>query len=139
MKYAPGLIYAGAQIVISSDRVVLHSDNDAVLLFGKAAVGLSSVGRVNIDTKQGTTINAPEIELGLYARTKGEPVTKADTTVRLLRKVLTNLATLSRTLQGISNPGTYPAIIVASQVLETTCNSVKSALEEIKSTTTFTR
>lgn len=139
MKYAPGLVYKGAQIVISSDRVVLHSEDDAILLFGKKAVGLSSVGRVNIDTKAGTTVNAPEIELGLHAKTAGEPVAKAETTVRLLRRVISDLAKLSKALQAISDAASYPAIIVSSQVLQATCKSVEGALNEIKSPVTFTR
>lgn len=139
MKYKPSLTYKGAQVIISSDRVVLHSEEDSILLFGKRAVALASTGRVNIDAKEGTTINAPEIELGLYAKTVGEPVAKANKTVDLLTKVLQSLATLSASLQGISNPATYPVIITASTVLKSTCDTVNAALSEIKSTTSFTR
>lgn len=137
--YIPSFPYQGSQILISSDRVVLHSEDDSIFLFGKKAIGLSSVGRVNIDTKEGTTINAPEIELGLQARTVGEPVAKATAIVDKLSRVLNDLSQVAQALQSITLEGSTPAIIATSTVLAETCKSVSDSLSEIKSTVTYTR
>lgn len=138
-KYIPAFPYKGSQILISSDRVVLHSEDDSIFLFGKKAIGLSSVGRVNVDTKEGTTINAPEIELGIQAKTLGEPVAKADAVVEKLQRVLNTLSEVAKALQNITLEGSAPAIIATSTVLAETCDSVASTLSEIKSTITYTR
>lgn len=52
------------QIILSSNRIMLHSKNDAIFLFGKGAVSLSSPNTVNIDANEKTIIFSPKIELG---------------------------------------------------------------------------
>lgn len=138
-NYTPIFPYKGAQIILTSDRVVVHSEQDAIFLFGKKAVGLSSVGRVNIDTKEGVTINAPEIELGLSAKEVGEPVAKADTTIAVLRTLIGSLKRVAVALQGYGTDGSIPAIVSTAKVLEGACDIASSSLENIKSKVTSTR
>jgi len=46
----------GSQLILNSDRVIVNSKNDYLMLFGKQGVALSSPGNVNIDAKDDVTI-----------------------------------------------------------------------------------
>jgi hypothetical protein len=72
--YSPQFPYKSDQVIISSDRVLLHSKNDAIFLFGKQAVSLSSPQTINLDASQKVLIDSPKIELGHKAEQDGEPV-----------------------------------------------------------------
>ena len=48
--------YAGSQVLINSDRVILNSRTDYLMLFGKEGVAISSPGNVNIDADEAVTI-----------------------------------------------------------------------------------
>jgi hypothetical protein len=62
--YTPKFPYSGNQIIITSGRVTLHSKEDAVFIFGKQNIGLSSVGEIHLDALGEVTIDAPRITLG---------------------------------------------------------------------------
>ena len=87
----PQFPYSGSQVIISSDRVLAHSKNDAVFLFGKAGVGISTNATFNVDAIEGTIINSNKIELGLRASTEGEPVLLGKTTLDQITSVLDEL------------------------------------------------
>ena len=72
--FVPQFPYKGNQIILSSDRVTLHSKTDAIFLFGKQAVSLSSPQTINLDASQKVLIDSPKIELGHKAELEGEPV-----------------------------------------------------------------
>ena len=72
--YKPAFPFKGKQIILSSDRVLLHSKSDSVFLFGSEAVGLSSTKTINLDAYEKVLIDAPKIELGREAETLGQPV-----------------------------------------------------------------
>jgi hypothetical protein len=60
----PEFPYKGNQIVLSSQRVILHSNTDAIFLFGKAAVALSSTKTINLDANEEIYASSPKIYLG---------------------------------------------------------------------------
>jgi len=62
--YKPVFPYKGNQLILSSERVTLHAKNDAIFLFGKKAVGLSSTNTINLDASNKVIVAAPVIELG---------------------------------------------------------------------------
>lgn len=72
--YKPAFPFKGKQIILSSDRVLLHSKSDSVFLFGSEAVGLSSTKTINLDAYEKVLIDSPKIELGREAETLGQPV-----------------------------------------------------------------
>jgi hypothetical protein len=132
--YIPSFPYTGSQLYLKGGRVVLHGRKDAILLFGKKAIGLSSLGRVNVDSGEGVTINSPEIELGLGAKEVGQPVAKAGVLVEVLTKLVKRLDSLSNAL-ATQNPVVVSA--TASTFVET-LSEIKELLPEIKSNVTFT-
>jgi hypothetical protein len=80
--------YAGSQVLINSDRIILNSRTNYLMLFGKEGIAISSQGNVNIDAEDAVTIYG-EDGLFLGVPGKGEakgnkddqPKTKADLTL----------------------------------------------------------
>jgi hypothetical protein len=60
----PAFPFKEKQIILTSNRVMIHSNSDAIFLFGKGAVSLSSPQTINLDSKERVLINSPKIELG---------------------------------------------------------------------------
>lgn len=115
-EYIPTFPYKGDQAIISSGRVLFHAKDDSVFVFGKKAVGISSVGVVNIDNYEGTTINSPKIELGLNAKIQGQPVLLGKETNRILIDILRDINGVAAALASISQTGLAAATInIASQ------------------------
>ena len=66
--YRPVFPYKGNQLILTSDRVTLHAKNDAIFLFGKQAVGLSSPNTINLDAGTKIILAGPVVELGNKAK-----------------------------------------------------------------------
>lgn len=90
--YSPQFPYKGNQIILSSDRVMLHSKTDAIFLFGKQAVSLSSTKTINLDAIERIKLYSPIIELGPNAKDQGQPVLLGRTFNRQLLTLLEELA-----------------------------------------------
>jgi hypothetical protein len=99
MTFEPKFPYKGNQLILSSDRVLLHAKSDAIFLFGKQAVSLSSTKTINLDAFDKVLIDCKIIELGSRAQTLGQPVV-------LGRNLNTQLTTL---LTKLANAGTLLA------------------------------
>ena len=144
--YRPVFPYKGNQLILTSDRVTLHAKNDAIFLFGKQAVGLSSTNTINLDASNKVIVAAPVIELGNKAETLGEPVVLGDTLNRKLLDLLDALSFVATRMAqaSTSNPGkTAELLQQAGSYLGDKVNALKGQLEpnvsEILSKNTFTR
>lgn len=84
----PQFPFLGNQIIMSSDRIMLHSKNDAIFIFGKGAVSLSSPQTINLDSKENVLIYSPKIELGNGAN---DPVVKGYELTTILLQLLLKL------------------------------------------------
>lgn len=83
--------FAGSQLILNSDRVVINSRVDYLMLCGQAGIVISSPGNVNIDSDDGITLYGEDgLYLGVPGKGKGldegggvkkVPLTKADATV----------------------------------------------------------
>ena len=62
--FVPIFPYKNNQIILSSDRIVLHAKKDAIFLFGKQAVSLSSSNTINLDSKKEIYLSSPNVFLG---------------------------------------------------------------------------
>jgi len=143
--YIPTFPYTGNQIILSSGRVTLHSKDDSIMMFGKKAIALSSLGTVNLDVANKVIINSPKIELGLNAEVAGEPVLLGKSTVLLITRMLKILIPLAQALNNMSESKleeAIPALVKASKVVKkefpqfiATANATGSLL----STVTFTK
>ena len=102
MIFEPKFPYKGNQLILSSDRVILHSKSDAIFLFGKQAVSLSSTKTINLDAFDKVLIDCKIIELGSKAETLGEPLILGKTFNRQLTLLLDELASVGTLLAQVS-------------------------------------
>jgi hypothetical protein len=144
--FKPEFPYKGNQIIISSDRVTLHSKTDAIFLFGKQAVSLSSTKTINLDAVEGVKIDSPNIELGHEAKKLGEPVVLGRTLNTQLQVLLSNIMQAGRYMQlASSEPDTMGATMQsirdAGQLLFNSAESLRTSLiaDSILSKNTYTR
>lgn len=138
--YKPEFPYLGNQVIISSGRVVQHSYDDFIFLFGYKGVAVSSPATFTVDANEKTIIASPQIQLGYEA---SQPVLLGKETVTQLGRLLDDLKELSNALTQISAQNletSIPKIISTSQVLETTAKEVKAQLNsKCLSQNTFTK
>jgi hypothetical protein len=141
--YQPQFPYLGNQVIISSGRVVHHSYDDFIFLFGKKGVAISSPATFTVDANEKTTIASPKIELGFSALRVGEPVLLGtSTTIQLgfLIDAITNLAAALQKISAEELETSIPEIINTSKVLQGIGNRVKAQLgSTCLSKNTFTR
>ena len=87
--------YAGSQIIINSDRVILNSKTDHIMLSSAKSVSLNAVDSVNIDAKE-HVVDADSILLGSKDAT--EHLMLGDKTVDMLGKILDEMVAISTQL-----------------------------------------
>ena len=131
--YQPQFPYTGNQVVITSGRVVNHSYDDFIFLFGKKGVAISSPSTFTVDANEKTIINSPKIELGFRASDIGEPVLLGASTVKQLGFLLDAIRNLSIELAKLGPEpqqlaDAIPHIVEKSEVLQGMAAGVKAQL-----------
>lgn len=118
--FKPQFPFKGNQIILSSDRVMLHSKSDAIFLFGKEAVSLSSTKTINLDASEAVLLDSPIIELGSKARDLGQPILLGYTFNRqmvILVKKIANAGVLLSQVSESDLGASMQAIATAGQIL----------------------
>jgi hypothetical protein len=91
--------YFGSQVIINSDRVVINSKKDDVLLFGKTNIELSTNNTINLNAAGKIHLNSDSIYLGtVNYDLPTEPLLLGNKTVYLLSDLIEGLAEFSTTL-----------------------------------------
>jgi len=141
--FTPTFPYLGNQAIITSGRIVHHSYDDFIFLFGKKGVSVSSPATFTVDANERTILASPKIELGYQAETKGEPILLGSSTAQQLGFLCDDIQSLSSALAQISaqEPETaIAAIIKAATVLSGTAQTVKAQLNSFcLSNNTYTK
>ena len=136
--------YSGAQVILSSDRVLLHSKKDAIILAGKRAVSLCSTETINLDAKEKIILDSDVVELGHEAQALGESVVLGNSLVlqltmfaaelqeigRQLGRVGENKENIARSITIIKNQGLQ---------LQAAATQLEDSLQTVLSQNTFTR
>ena len=117
----PPASYKGAQIIITSDRLIFNAKQDSILISSNTHIGLSALAGVGIDALSHFTVNSPEINLGLNAT---EPIILGDSLGDWLSGLIDTIQVLTYTNAG--GP-TGPAINAAI------LNSYRSSIPSLKS------
>ena len=143
----PQFPYLDNQLILSSDRIVLYSKSDAIFLFGKGAVSLSSPATINLDSNEKVLIDAPKIELGKKAESDGNPVILGTELTLVLRQLLGQLQNASMLMAQVSESdigASMQAIASAGQIINAESARLVNVLgltpetNPILSKTTFT-
>lgn len=141
----PEFPYIGNQIILTSDRVTLHSKKDGIFLFGKATVGLSSVGTINLDSKEKVLIDSPKIELGNEAEQFGQPVPlgislqSALSDMNAAVTLLANAMSKANGTNDISTAASLTTIKLAGEFAVSKLKDVQARLPNILSQITYTK
>jgi hypothetical protein len=92
----PDKYIEGSQAILTSDRVVINSKKENVLLFAHNNIELYTKNTISLDADDKTVINSPVIFLGMNgSKIPEEPVLLGNETVKLLNSLLTSLSTFS--------------------------------------------
>lgn len=146
--YIPSFPYKDNQIILSSDRVTLHSKTDSVFVFGTSAIGLSSKKTINLDAYEKVLISAPKIELGADAEELGQPIVLSVELTVILLQLLQKIEASSVLMAQVSTsaPGASMQYIKsAAKILHDESTRLINILgldpktNPIMSKTTFTR
>lgn len=144
--FKPEFPYKGDQVILSSERVLIHSNKDAIFLFGKQAVSLSSTKTINLDAVESVLIDTPLVQLGSKARDLGEPVVLGRTMVTQISVLLANLAMASSKLSSVSSEdlgGSMEKIRQAGDIINKEASRLKTLLDQVDtpvlSKVTYTR
>lgn len=144
MIFEPKFPYKGNQLILSSDRVILHSKSDAIFLFGKQAVSLSSTKTINLDAFDKVLIDCKIIELGSKAQTLGQPVVLGrdlNTQLTILLTNLSNAGTLMAQASESDLGASMQLLANAGQIINQEASRLVQVLNSgvILSKNTFTR
>jgi hypothetical protein len=131
--------YSKPQIILNSGRIIFNSYDDSIFLSGNKAVGISSNGTINFDSKDSTIINSPKIQLGLDA---SEPLLLGNTTTSWLSGLLDSLNKVSGQLSTLTAlpPGTpFIPLNQASAELTLKIIELNTQIESLKSKSNYTK
>jgi len=127
--------YTGNQIIISSGRLFLNSQNDHILLSSAKSINLNALDSINFDTTGDTILQAGRVKLG--SQLAKEPLLLGDITVTQLELMLDIIKELLTAASTAANGGGPVANLnTAAGKLLTKANLIN--LNQIKSTRNFT-
>jgi hypothetical protein len=122
--------YKGAQAILNSERILLNSTKDSVLISGQKVVSLSANEGIGISTKGSVSIESGELKLG--ASNAEQPVILGDTFLTSLNGVLEGLKGVMDALSGEPSLKVTPAL---SQTLSQTIIKYQEKIEDFTSKT----
>jgi len=108
--------YFNAQVIINSDRVVLNSKRDEVMIFAKSNIELNTKNIINLNADERIHLNSKAIFLGPYDSTHiPQPLLLGNNTFILLSNIISSLYDLGSSLSSIvGSPEGSPALDVNS-------------------------
>ena len=130
--------YQGNQVIINTDRVVMQSKKDSVLVFAKEHMSFSANKSIHFDTGDNGyfIINTPNIVLGLKENDKlpTEPVLLGERTEEWLKDLLAAIDALCDILDGpehIDSAGDVPSPALVSAIKTFRKDHIKKLASEI--------
>ena len=127
--------YTGNQIIISSGRLVLNSQNDHILLSSAKSINLNALDSINFDTTGDIILQAGRVKLG--SQLAKEPLLLGDITTKQLELMLDILKELLLAASiAATGGGPVANLNTAAGDLLTKANLIN--LNQIKSTRTYT-
>jgi hypothetical protein len=130
--------YINPQIIVTSERVLINSTKDHILLSSPKSINLNSLDSVNIDSKNLFVVNSKTIKLG--NKTTTNPMLKGQETVQALNIICDQLIKLSTALSvlvEILPPVPQVAVNIAASEAVAQIGIVKGSLQNLKSKTNF--
>ena len=136
------LDYFNAQIIINSDRVVLNSKRDEVMIFAKSNIELNTKNIINLNANERVHLNSNTVFLGtVNNQLPTEPLVLGDKLNTLLENLLDSLYSFGISLSTVvGSPEGAPALDITSAAgsLLNDIDRINNNLEGILSQRNFT-
>ena len=134
--------YFNAQVVINSDRVVLNSKRDEVMIFAKTNIELNTKNIINLNANERVHLNSNTIFLGtVNSQLPTEPLVLGDKLNTILENLLDSLYSFGTSLSTVvGSPEGAPAMDInsAAESLLNDIDRINNNLEGILSQQNFT-
>jgi hypothetical protein len=134
--------YFNSQVIINSDRIVLNSKRDEVMIFAKTNVEISTKNIINLNADERIHLNGGNVFLGtVNNQLPTEPILLGNRTLTVLENLLDGLYSFGTSLATVvGSPEGAPAadINMAAEDLLNSIDRINSNLEEILSQRNFT-
>jgi len=134
--------YTYAQTILNSDRIVLNSKKDEVMIFAKTNIELNTKNIINLNADERIHLNSGTIFLGPYNSTNTpQPLVLGNQLYTVLSDILDSLHSLGISLSSIvGSPEGAPAIDInmAAEDLLNSVEKISDNLESILSNQNFT-
>jgi hypothetical protein len=134
--------YFNAQIILNSDRVVLNSKKDEVMIFAKTNIELNTKNIINLNADRRVHLNAFKVWLGSTDGTQLQPVLLGRNTLNLLQdlqRALTSLGQYMASATSTKEGAPLPNINVAGKELLEDMKTMADQLNNITSKRVYTR
>jgi hypothetical protein len=125
--------YNKPQILFNSNRIVLNSKEDDILLSSKKHINLSSEGDMSLGSGKKIVLNSSQIKLG--SKTATESVLLGDSFMQQFSNLLNSLDTLCSALEKEPQLKLTPTV---AGITKESINNIKSTLESLTSDTVKT-
>lgn len=138
-----------SQIILSSNRIVLNSTRDDIIMYGATNIELGAVNTIHLNGKQNIYLNSPKVFLGSINNDSisptenndmPQPVLLGDNTQLFLSKLLNILNIFASDLTlAISAPAGSKelSVTVPASAMKQSLNSLRRELKDILSESTF--
>ena len=134
--------YFNSQAIINSDRIVLNSEKDEVMIFAKTNIEINTKNIINLNADERVHLNANAVFLGPYNSINApQPVLLGNETINLfihLQETLTRLASYLSSVVSTSEGSPIVGLNAAGRELFNDMNKANSLLEKITSKKVFT-
>ena len=134
--------YFNAQVIINSDRVVLNSKRDEVMIFAKTNIELNTKNIINLNANERVHLNSNTVFLGtVNNQLPTEPLVLGDKLNTLLENLLDSLYSFGISLSTVvGSPEGVPALDITSAAgsLLNDIDRINNNLEGILSQRNFT-
>ena len=133
----PNKYLEGSQAILTSDRVIINSKKENVLVFAQNNIELYTKNTISLDADDKFVINSPTILLGLNGSSvPEEPVLLGNETIKLLNSLLTSLSSFSTICSSALNGSKGSPITqlnTAARGLKESVDNLIPKLQNIKS------
>ena len=116
--------YKGAQVVLNSERVLLNSTKDSVLISGQKVISLSANEGIGLSTSGSMSIESGELKLG--ASNAKQPLILGDTFMVQLKAITSDLISV---MVALTNE---PSLTLASGAAGTALESLNKFIKSIE-------
>jgi hypothetical protein len=133
--------YINSQIILNSDRVVLNSKKDEVMIFAKTNIELNTKYVINLNADERVHLNANAVFLGPYTTTAPQPVLLGWETYKVFEHLVKTLSKLSSQLSSAVSTQEGSAIMslqIAGKELSSNMKQLNKLLKNIPSKKVFT-